>query len=197
MARLTPNPAIRSISGLVDGFVYRHQPDGTITIARSPLRNPNRPISPARLAQTTRFKQAMLRSSQLLQDLPTRAAYEWLHAGRSPMLRLNAMVVSDILKPPLIPTLDLSAYHGHPGDTIRIVAQDNLAIARLDLLIRDLATGRDVETAANTPAIAQLSPRLEWRYTTTTAIPAGHPLEIRVTAYDLAGNQTETRPVET
>jgi hypothetical protein len=91
--------------------------------------------------------------------------------------------------PPLVRTLDLSSYHGFPGDTIRITAEDNLAVARLSLVIRDLTTDCDVETGEYSQAFQRLAPVVEWHYQARLVVLAGHIAEVCVTAFDLAGNR--------
>jgi hypothetical protein len=126
-----------------------------------------------------------------LDDPDTRAAYQRLSLALSPMLRLHSLVISDIMKPPVIRLLDLSNYHGLVGDTIRVVAEDNVAVARLSLGIRDHTSGRAVETFEKRLPIEQLAPTFEWCYTVSTPAPIGYTLEVCVTAFDLAGNKVE------
>lgn len=192
MARTALNPAFRFISGRLAGYVFRHQPDGRVTVAQSPLPDPNRQLSPAQLAQVRRFKDATTLCWRLLDDPATRAAYEQLCLARGPLARLHTIVISDILKSPVIRLLDLSNYHGSSGDTIRVMAEDSLAVARLSIAINDLTTGLDVETATKVVSIEHLASTVEWRYTARISIPAGHATEVRVTACDLAGNQATT-----
>jgi hypothetical protein len=95
------------------------------------------------------------------------------------------------LHPPFVRNLDLSGYHGFPGDTIRVVAEDNLAVARLSLIIRDLTSSWVVETGEYSQAFQRLDPLVEWHYQTHMAVLAGHSAEVCVTAFDLAGNRHE------
>lgn len=39
MAKIVLNPAIQVISGDIAGFVYRHQADGSISVARAGIRS--------------------------------------------------------------------------------------------------------------------------------------------------------------
>lgn len=191
MARTILNPALLLLNGRVGDFVYRPQPDGSIIVSKAPLPNPNRKLSPSQFAQVQRFKHAMARYRSILQDPATRAAYQRLYVACGSRGRLHALVVGDIMKPPRIPLIDLSNYHGSPGDTIRVMAEDNLAVARLSLVIRDLAAGCDVETGEDPRAFQRLARTVEWLYTVRLAVPPGHAVDVRVTAFDLSGNQCQ------
>jgi hypothetical protein len=129
----------------------------------------------------------------LLQEPATRAAYQHILAARGPMARLNALVIGDIMRAPTITSLDLSAYGAHAGAVVRVLAEDNVAVARLTLAIHDCTTGQLVETDDFLSTIDHLSPRMEWRYTARKDVPLGHAVEICVTVCDLAGNQAAVR----
>ncbi len=192
MARIVLNPAIQVISGNIAGFVYRRLADGSVQLAKLALRDPARQPSGPQAAQMQRFAQASARYARLIQDGATKAAYERLLAARGPMARLRTLVIGDIMKAPVVRSLDLSGYHGAAGKTIRIHVEDNVAVARVVLFINDETDDRQLETAEYIPAPDQLAPALEWDYVTTADVPAGHAAEVRVAAYDLAGNKFET-----
>ena len=190
MARVSFNPAIRQISGRLGDFVYRCYRDGALVVAKAPLPNHHRRRSAAQLAQQQRFKEGAARRLCILADPETRAAYQVLCAVRGPLARLNTLVIGDSMKPPVIRLLDLSDYHGQVGDTIRVVAEDNVAVARFSLAILDQTTGQLLEAAEERLPIDRLAPTLAWSCAATAPAPMDHALEIRVTVYDLAGNQT-------
>jgi hypothetical protein len=189
MAKVVLNPALQVLSGDVAGFVYRQQSDGSVVVARRRLPDPDREIPEAQQEQMQKFKEASARYRRLLEDNGTMEAYKTLLAERGSKGRLRAMVIGDILKSPFISTLDLSAYHGAVGDTIRILVEDNVGVARVSLSIADMTDNVEVESAEM--SIAKVASALEWVYTATQALPAGHEASVRVTAYDLAGNMIE------
>ena len=191
MARTVLNSGIQIISGNIGGFTYRRQPDGSVTLARIPVRDPRRKPSQAQLDARERFRLAAAHYKCLMRSADLKAAYEQVLSRRSPMSRLRATVISDILKPPSICRLDLSEYHAEAGGTIRVLAQDNVAVAWLRLSIRDVTGGQEVETGELALAGEQLRPMVEWAYTARVSAPAGHTLEVRVWVYDLAGNMGE------
>lgn len=188
MARIVLNPAIRVISGDVSGFVYRQQSDGSVVLAKETLPDPERVLSEAQQAHLQRFKEASARYRRLIEDEGVKAAYEKIMAERGSTARMRAMVIGDILKAPKIGTIDLSNYTGAIGNTIRVVAEDNVGISRLELSVFDMAAGTVVETA-QMPVDGKVAGMVEWVYTATVDVPAAHPLEVKAAAYDLAGNQ--------
>ncbi len=129
-----------------------------------------------------------------MEDQGTQAAYKQIAAERGVPAQLRALVIGDILKAPKIDTVDLSLYQGAVGNTIRVVAEDSVGVSRLTLTVHDQTGGQDVETAER-PMNGKLTGTVEWVYTATTAVPADHAVEVRVTAYDLAGNKIEANAV--
>lgn len=188
MAKVVLNPALQVLSGDVAGFVYRQQSDGSVVVAKKSLPDPERELSEAQLDQMQKFKEASARYRRLLEDNDILAAYQTLLKERGEK-RLRAMVIGDILKSPFISTLDLTKYHGVTGDTIRILAEDNVGVARLSLSIYDVTASEVVESAEM--SIEKVASALEWVYTATVTLTAGHEATVRVTAFDLAGNEIE------
>lgn len=188
MAKVVLNPALQVLSGDVAGFVYRQQSDGSVVVAKKSVPDPDRELSEAQLDQMQKFKEASARYRRLLEDNDTLVAYQSLLKERGEK-RLRAMVIGDILKSPFISTLDLSNYHGAAGDTIRIIAEDNVGVARLTLSIWDVTDNDEVESAEMN--IAKVAGTLEWVFTATASLTAGHEAEVRVSVYDLAGNKIE------
>ncbi len=135
-----------------------------------------------------KFKEASARYRRLLEDEGVEAAYKKLLAERGPTGRLRALVMGDILGSPKISTLDLSAYHGAVGDTLRVLAEDSVGVSQLKLRILDATAGQEVENAEKDLG-DQVSGAVEWIYTATVALPADHAAQVEVTAYDLAGNE--------
>src|SRR6266498_4158050 len=188
MARIVLNPAIQIISGDVGGFVYRQQEDGSVIVAKMPLTDPDRIPTEAQAQHLQRFKEASARFQRLMQDQGVKAAYQEIAAERGIASRLRAMVIGDILKAPKINTVDLTHYTGAMGDTIRVLAEDNVGVSRLKLTIYDKSDDDVVETAEKV-LTDKISGAAEWLYTATKAVPAETLIEVQVTAYDLAGNE--------
>ena len=187
MAKVVLNPALQVLSGDVAGFVYRQQSDGSVVVAKRTLPDPSREFSVAQEEQMQKFKEASARYRRLLEDAGTKAAYEQLVALRGSTGRLRALVMGDILKAPVISTLDISKFEGKVGDTIRVVAEDSVGVARLSLSVQDVTAGQLVE-AAEMQMNGLVSSTVEWVFTATAAVGVGHEMQVKATAYDLAGN---------
>ncbi len=190
MANIIYDPGVRTISGTVGGFVHRRQKNGIWTVTKRPLRSPDWVPSAAQAAQIQRFREAVAHCKNLMEVPAVNATYRMLAARYEK--RLQGLVMGDILKPPAAPTIDLSHYTGAVGETIRVLASDNVAVARLRLVVRDVTGAADLETAEKDLA-DNLCEFVEWLYISTAALPdpsLRHEVEIRVTAYDLAGNET-------
>ena len=187
MAKVVLNPALRVLSGDVAGFVYRQQADGSVIIAKETLLDPNREFSVAQLEQMQKFKEASARYRRLMEDAGTEAAYKKLIAERGLESRLRALVIGDILKAPVISTLDISKFEGKAGDTIRVVAEDSVGVARLSLTVQDVTAGQLIEEA-EMQMNGLVSGTVEWVFTMTAVVDAGHEMLVKATAYDLAGN---------
>ncbi len=190
MAKIVLNPAIQVISGDISGFVYRHQADGSVVIAKSAIRSDNFEPSDAQQAQMQKFKEASARFTRLMQDADIKTAYEQTLAQAAPGTRLRTMVIGDILSAPAIDTLDLAKYQGHAGDPIRVVAEDNVRVARMQITIHDTTANSVVETAQQDYG-SQVQRAVEWIYTATATVPDNHTVEVRVAAFDLAGNRID------
>lgn len=194
MAKVVLNPALRVLSGDVAGFVYRQQADGSVIMAKETLFDPDRELSAAQLGQMQKFKEASARYRRLMEDAGTEAAYKKLIAERGLESRLRALVIGDILKAPKVSTLDLSKFEGKVGDTIRVIAEDSVGVARLSLSIHDVTASQLIESA-EMQMNGLVSGTVEWVYTTTAAVGVGHEMQVKVTAYDLAGNVVEVSQV--
>lgn len=190
MAKVILNPAIQVISGDISGFVYRHHANGRVTIAKAGVRSQEFEPTPAQAAQMQKFKEASARYTRLIQDAGTKAAYEQLLVNAEPNTSLRVLVIGDILSAPKIDTLDLSGYQGHVGDAIRVVAEDNVGVARLELSIHDQTAQADLESASQ-DMTANIQSTVEWVYHATLAAPADHAVEVRIAAFDLAGNRVD------
>ena len=86
MARTNLNPALRDLSGNLSGYVFRQQADGSIRIAKWPVRDPDRPFSAVHLAQMERFREASAYGAHVMwEDPDALALYQQVHARRGPM----------------------------------------------------------------------------------------------------------------
>ena len=84
---------------------------------------------------------------------------------------------------PSIKAQDLSAYHGQPGDIIKLITSDDFGVVNVHVVIANalgttLESGNAVEAAVGTG---------HWTYTATTVVPAGTTVTVKVTATDRPG----------
>src|SRR5262249_45833273 len=91
------------------------------------------------------------------------------------------VAVRDFFKPPVVQSIDLTAYTGDQNQNIVIHATDDVKVQSVSVAIAPDA-GASVEEGA-----ATLAADGTWTYTTTVKPPAG-ALKIAARAMDLAGN---------
>lgn len=136
--------------------------------------------SAAQLKQRQRFSRANEYSRSVLADPCHRMAYEAL--AKSLNRRMDRMVASDYLTPPEVRHIELSGYHGQPGDVIRVVAVDDVEVVSVHVELRT-AADTILEQGAATPRHGV------WNYSATIAPPPGEKLTITATAADRPGNK--------
>jgi hypothetical protein len=87
------------------------------------------------------------------------------------------------MHPPVAEDIELSGYTGKKGETIRISARDDLAVATLWVAIRDRSG-----TVLEEGGAVQVKAGLTWLYLTQSDVPGGQIVQIQATATDHAGN---------
>ena len=90
--------------------------------------------------------------------------------------------VGDFLNAPVVEQIDVSAYNGKAGDTLRITASDDFEVAGVEVAIHDTG-GAVLEHGAATAADGV------WNYVTTADLPPGQPVSIEVPATDRPGHK--------
>jgi hypothetical protein len=80
-------------------------------------------------------------------------------------------------------TVDVSGYHGHVGDPIRVGATDDGEVAGVTVTVR--TNSAVLESGAATMGV---TPDAPWVYVATVAVAAGQAVTIEATARDRAGN---------
>jgi hypothetical protein len=177
MAKIILNPAVNGFSGRSGNLVYRQVGDETI-VAQRPSR-PTRAATPAQLAQRERFRLAGAYATRVLADPFQRRVYETMAASLN--RRADKIVAADFLTPPVVETIDLSAYRGKIGDVIRIIATDDIEVVSVNVAIQT-AAGNTFEQGAASKVHGV------WIYTATIDAPAGERLAITATAKDRPGH---------
>jgi hypothetical protein len=177
------------ISGRLDGVVYRRTREGVVA-ARQPRKDLSKSrkkkvISAEQQTQRDRFKRANGYVRRVLSDPLARRAYEKLGDERN--RRFDRLIASDYLTPPEIEHVELSAYHGKPGDLIRVLAFDDVEVVSVKV---------EISTAAKVLLEQGVATKEQgvWNYKATSNTGAHDYLVIKVTAEDRPANCT-TRSV--
>ena len=176
MARVTHNLLLQGISGKVGPLVVR-QVGGQTVVQAAEAKAARAPRSPRQQAHLNRFYQAQLYAKAQLRD----PAVEALYATRTDDRRRSAyaVAVADFMHAPKIIGLDTRAYHGRPGDVLRVQATDDFAVVGVHLCLL-AASGALLEEGE---AILQADGC--WHYLVQQAqVPA----TCEVTAHDRPGN---------
>src|SRR5512142_2857126 len=133
MAKTVGSAILGAVHGRVGNVVIRQGRNGTV-VARRPQPRYRRRATERQAAQRERFARAVAYAHRALEDPALRALYAARVQGtdRTPF---NA-AVADYSTPPSVDAVSLSAYHGRPGDVIRIRATDDAGVARVTVEIR-------------------------------------------------------------
>ncbi|PJJ48108.1 hypothetical protein [Hymenobacter chitinivorans] len=184
MARVTGNSLLRGLSGTLGNITVRQVGDQTIvSVAEGPKKAPR---SPKQQEHLDRFAAAKRWATAQVLDP---AGYALYATGVDD--RHGApyhVAVADYMHAPTITATDLSAYHGQPGQLIRVRATDNFAVAAV--VIRIL--GPDQQLLETGPAQPQPD-GLHWLYPAQTLIPTLPGTTVEVRATDRPGNAALAR----
>ncbi len=175
MAKVRNNVIVRGLSGsLGNQVVIKIDKAKRTIVGIKPVFPENREFSPAQLAHQENFREAALYAK----DAKQLEVYVKRAEG-TPMHSYN-IALADYLQPPEIKELDLSAWTGGIGDTIRIQAVDDVEVKLVNVAITD-----------ENDAVLEQGPAVKeeggwWTYQTT--ITAGGNPKVMVTAEDLPGH---------
>ena len=175
MAKSQNNVVTHGLSGKIgDLLVFSQRGGKTIVSTKS---NKPRTFKEKQKEQIRRFQYASLyaKAAQLSAEYQDAATKEKTAC---------VIAVADFLKAPSIEQVDLSAYTGRPGDTIRIRVIDNFAVKSVVVRITN-GDGSLVEEGA-----AQ-SANFEWVYTATVNNNSLDGDKIEIFASDTPGNITQ------
>jgi hypothetical protein len=165
-------------------LVFRQTVMGTVI--QSPPRVSGK-ASEAQRAQRRKFQRAVLYAGAAVSDPETAPVYA-AKSGNGHTPRIVA--IADYLHAPDIERIDVSGYHGQPGDVIRIEAIDDVAVREVKVVI----TGADGAPVEEGYAVAEAT-GYEWTYTATVVNDSLAGDRIEVYASDLPGNLTKAEEV--
>ena len=182
MAIISPNSLLSNVHGSIGKLTVVHL-NGRIILRQKPSAKPA--ATPKRKAHRGKMGRASQWASCVLADPETAAVYEAAAQGSG--LSAHNIAVSDFMNDPVIEDIDLSAYSGQSGQTIRVQAKDGdkvppgVGLASLKVAIRSLAGAILEEGLATGQGQA-------WNYLTQQQMPPGVIVKIEVTATDRPGN---------
>ncbi|MDR1602727.1 MAG: hypothetical protein LBS42_09920 [Tannerella sp.] len=181
MAKQKGNVVTYGLSGKISDLLVFRQRSGQTIVSKAPTVSNNE--SEAQRAHRRRFQRAVLYSGAAVSDPALNEAYA-AKAGKGRTAR--NMAVADFLRAPDIDAIDLSAYHGKPGDTIRIEVTDDFAVVEVKVVITN-PDGSPVEEGYAKPEATGY----EWTYTATAVNESLEGDRIEIFASDTPGSITQ------
>jgi hypothetical protein len=185
MAKVKLSSVLTRVRGKMGDVVFRKYND-EVVMARVPDLSGVTPTD-KQVAHRQRFKLASLYGKTVLADPQKKAVYE--ATAKAKGVPVFALTVADFLNAPAVDEIDLSAYTGKAGETIRITASDDFEVTGVAVAIHD-TNGAVLEQGAATAVDGA------WNYLTTTSLPTGHQVSIEVSVTDRPGHKgsrTQTR----
>ncbi|MDR2562995.1 MAG: hypothetical protein LBC98_03530 [Prevotellaceae bacterium] len=179
MATSKNNVVTFGLSGKVGDLLVFRQLDGQTIVSKSPVQSGK--VSPKQKAQRERFQEAIIYAKDAIANPEFAELYA---AAAKKGKRPYNIAVADFLNAPDISEIDLSAYHGAIGDTIRIKASDDFAVKEVTVVIVD-DSGETLEEGAAEHKIGN-----QWIYTAMNEINDLANKRIVVSASDIPGNIT-------
>ena len=180
MARVHKNMFVRGLTGsLGEQFVIRVTRSGKTIIADKPTFAGNRVFNAEQLAHQHAFRQAIAYAGSAKTD-PVYIA----KAQGTGMTAFNA-AVADWFNKPAVLEIDVRAWNGQAGGTIRVNALDDTRVTRVTVRITD-----PEDTLLEQGEAVQVD-NLWWAYTSTTVIAEPASARIVATAEDRPGNRAE------
>lgn len=188
MARVKKNLLTKGLSGMIGGtLVFRKFGDETI-VSASPVHDGNTPTL-KQTAQRERFSQAVAYATTQMGIPEAKAQYEQMAKRRS-MPSAYSVAVSDFFHAPIVKSVDLGAYAGAVGNTIRMVVIDDFDVldVSLDIINPD---GSVLETGK-----ATWDPNTgTWTYIATVQNATVKGCKVVIRAVDRPGNITSQEQV--
>ena len=181
MSKMTLNPVFDRMRGKIGDLVFRRL-EGQTIVARRP-QQVHQPNSQAQLVAREKFRQAITYAKAAFANPAIRALYA--PKAKEKHLPTFALMVADFFKPPIIDEVDVSAYTGQTGQSIRVRATDDFEVMGVSVLMREPDTNEQLDGGDAVKAVDGT-----WVFTTQATIPSGHAFAIDVTATDRPGHKT-------
>jgi hypothetical protein len=181
MAKVGRNVVTTKLSGkLGDLIVFRTRGNRTY-VASAPQKKDREPTQNQKEHQQ-HFQEAIVYGKGVIADPNLKATYQ--EAAGENQSAFN-VAVADFMSAPQIEEIDLSNYHGNPGDTIRVRAVDDFMVVQVAVSIFN----GDSSLVEEGTAVKQPN-EIDWVYTTKeqNSNLTGDKIVIRVS--DMPGNIT-------
>ena len=176
MAIVRENLTLEGLSGLLgDQFIFKQDQMGRTIVSRKPNFE-NRVFSKDQKKHQSRFQEAAAYAKAAAKTEPV---YAELAAGTAKSA--YNVAVKDWFNPPEVREIDLGAYGGQAGETIRAKVTDDVRVMQVKLVI---SSGDGVMVEQGDMRLEQG----EWySYTTAVSCPPG-VVKVAVTGLDLPGH---------
>lgn len=182
MARIHANTIIEGTSGVIGRtLVVKRIKGGRLILAAKPTFAEDRVFSPGQIASQMRFRAGIAYAKKAAQEEPIYAE----KAIGTPRTAFN-VALADFLRPPEILHVDLAAYTGKVGESIRAQVRDDVCVKHVKVSIVT-ADDRLIEQGEATQGAG-----LWWNYT-TTANGLEEAVQVIVQAWDLPGNEVVSK----
>lgn len=178
MAQVHNNIFVRGLSGAVgDQFVIRRTRSGKTIIANKPVFDENREFSESQKAHQSAFREA----TAYARKAKTQPLYI-ASAKANNSIPYNRAVADWFGKPEIL-QLDATSWNGEQGGTIRIKAQDDTMVVRVEVVIH-----QDGTILEQGDAVPSETDGMTWIYVTTAQVTPAAGILLEARAYDLPGN---------
>lgn len=182
MAESKNNIVTHGLSGKVGDLLVFSQRNGKTIVSKAPKERTGE-LSDKQEVQKLKFQRAVLYAKAVMNNPDKKQMYETMSDDSKGISAYN-VAVADLLNAPKIQEINLSAYTGNPGDTIRIIATDDFEVLLVTVKIEN-ADGSLVEEGN------AVSNGAEWIYTATVLNSDLSGDKITITASDRPVNMTE------
>ncbi len=183
MATFSNNVVTHGLSGMLGDIIVFRQKNGKTYLSSKPTKSHHGPTE-AQLNQQQKFQEAVIYAQAVISNPEKLEPYAAkTKDGASPF----NVALADFLQAPKIKEIDVSAYNGQAGSTIRIRAVDDFQVAEVAVRIED-TEGALLE---NGMAVPQEN-KLDWIYTTNTSRESAQGQKIVIRASDVPGHLTES-----
>lgn len=179
MAKSAKNLVLHGASGKLGDQIVIRQLGGETILSQAPGRRDAEP-TPSQIAQQQKFQQAVLYGRAQIADPIAKAEYEAKAGGLKSAFNV---AVADFCHSPDIDEIDVTAYQGAIGDTIRVRVTDDFKVEQVHVSIQN-SDGSLVEEGD----AVQQSNEIDWVYTATADNTSTEGDKIVIRATDKPGN---------